>query len=109
MLTTTLLKLANVNEIPEEGGIAYLLPTNEQLAIFKIQGQIFVTQNECPHKKENVLARGIIGNKQEQFTIACPMHKKLFDLKTGNAIQHTCGNLKIYKVIIKNKEIFIEI
>lgn len=96
MLTKTLLKLANINEIPEDGGIAYLLPTNEQLAIFKIEGKIFVTQNECPHKKENVLARGILGNKKDRYTIACPMHKKLFDLKNGEAIQHNCGNLNLH-------------
>jgi nitrite reductase (NADH) small subunit len=108
MLTKSLIKVAHIDDIPDEGGIAYLLPNKEQIAIFKIQGEVYAIQNKCPHKNENVLARGIIGNKKEKIVVACPMHKKLFNLKTGEAIQHNCGNVKTYKIFIKNNIVYLE-
>ncbi|GIX43366.1 MAG: 3-phenylpropionate/cinnamic acid dioxygenase ferredoxin subunit [Leptospiraceae bacterium] len=108
MLTKTLLDLAHINDIPEDGGIAFLLPNKEQIALFKIQNKIYAVQNQCPHKKENVLARGIIGNKENIIYVACPMHKKRFDLKTGKALDHNCGTLKTYPIIIKDDIIYLE-
>jgi nitrite reductase (NADH) small subunit len=106
--TKTLIKIAHIEEIPEDGGIAYLLPNKEQIALFKINHQIYAVQNKCPHKKENVLARGIVGNKGEKITVACPMHKKLFSLETGEAFDNDCEHLKVYPVIVENNIVYME-
>jgi len=39
--TKTLIKIAHIEEIPEDGGIAYLLPNKEQIALFKINHHIY--------------------------------------------------------------------
>eukprot|EP00127_Corallochytrium_limacisporum_P006621 Clim_evm50s231 gene=Clim_evmTU50s231 len=60
-----------------------------QLAVFfhaKTE-TFYVTQNMCPHKRAFVLSRGIIGDVDEQTPkVACPLHKKTFNLKTGDSI-----------------------
>ncbi|CZR53474.1 probable NAD(P)H-nitrite reductase [Phialocephala subalpina] len=49
-----------------------------QLAIFKIRGKYYCTQQMCPHKRAFILSDGLIGedlanNKQ---WVSCPLHKR---------------------------------
>ena len=43
-----------------------------------------MTQNMCPHKQAFVLAQGLVGETPDGAPkIACPLHKKTYDLETG--------------------------
>lgn len=42
----------------------------------------YATQNVCPHKRALVLSEGIVGSKGDIRSVACPLHKKKFDLST---------------------------
>lgn len=79
--------LAKVDEIPENGGTAVRYG-EVQLAAFNFQrtGEWFVTQNLCPHKREMILSRGLLGDSTGKPKVACPFHKKTFDLETGAGI-----------------------
>src|SRR5690606_27093739 len=87
VLTRSWVKLAPANDIPEEGGTAIAYGAS-QLALFhfKSKGKWYLTQNMCPHKREMVLARGLIGDKEGTAKVACPFHKKTFNLETGAGI-----------------------
>ncbi|OQN96468.1 Nitrite reductase [NAD(P)H] [Cryoendolithus antarcticus] len=63
-----------------------------QLAIFKVKGQYYATQQMCPHKRAFVLSDGLIGDdyKSEKLWISCPYHKRNYELKGDNAGK--CGN-----------------
>ena len=64
-----------------------------QLAVFKLKdGSVFATQNMCPHKQAFVLAQGIASDG-EVPKVACPLHKKQFDLSSGKEING--GDLEI--------------
>lgn len=58
-----------------------------QLAIFKIKGQYYATQQMCPHKRAFVLSDGLIGDDiaNNKLWVSCPMHKRNFELKGENA------------------------
>lgn len=63
-----------------------------QLAIFKVRGKYYCTQQMCPHKRAFILSDGLIGenlvdNKQ---WVSCPLHKRNFELTGENAGK--CGN-----------------
>jgi nitrite reductase (NADH) large subunit len=87
VLSRSWVKLAKVDEVPEEGGTALAYGAS-QLALFnfKSTGKWFLTQNMCPHKREMVLARGLLGDKAGTPKVACPFHKKTFNLETGASI-----------------------
>jgi nitrite reductase (NAD(P)H) len=63
-----------------------------QLAIFKVKGVYYATQQMCPHKRAFVLSDGLIGDdyQTDKLWVSCPNHKRNFELKGENAGK--CGN-----------------
>ncbi|KAL1969380.1 hypothetical protein VTN77DRAFT_9573 [Rasamsonia byssochlamydoides] len=57
-----------------------------QLAIFKIKGKYYATQQMCPHKRAFVLSDGLIGDDNAgRYWVSCPYHKRNFDLNGAQA------------------------
>lgn len=77
------IKLANVNDIPEGKGIIAKAEDGREIALFKVQGQVFALENVCPHMG-GPLGEGDI----EGTCITCPWHGWQFDIKSG-----TCENM----------------
>jgi nitrite reductase (NAD(P)H) len=63
-----------------------------QLAIFKIRGKYYCTQQMCPHKRAFVLSDGLIGDdiKTNKMWVSCPYHKRNYELSGPDAGK--CGN-----------------
>lgn len=63
-----------------------------QLAIFKLKGKYYASQQMCPHKRAFVLSDGLIGEdtKTNKMWISCPLHKRNYDLKGESA--GSCSN-----------------
>ena len=53
----------------------------------------------CPHKQAFVLSQGIIGELEGAPKVACPLHKKNFDLETGNQIGAGTGEGNDLKIL----------
>ena len=70
-----------------------------QIAVFHLGGpRWYATQNMCPHKRALVLASGILGtNSQRRSYVSCPMHKKNFDIGTGECL--VAGEEDKYKLV----------
>jgi nitrite reductase (NADH) small subunit len=104
------IKVCSTKDILENGGSCVKV-LDEQIAIFNFNyNQWYAVQNMCPHKKQFVLSRGLIGEDEGEPKIACPLHKNLFSLKTGKHLQ---GNseyqLKTYPIRIQDDEILINL
>src|SRR5205085_10289406 len=69
---------------PHDGG-ATIKYGKTQIAVFNFasRGEWYATQNMCPHRREFVLSRGMIGDTGGKPKVACPVHKKTFSLETG--------------------------
>lgn len=61
-----------------------------QLAVFRIRGRYYATQQMCPHKRAFILSDGLVGQeKSEDGTltvpyVSCPHHKRNYDLSKGD-------------------------
>ncbi|KAI5795278.1 hypothetical protein EDC01DRAFT_78928 [Geopyxis carbonaria] len=52
-----------------------------QLAVFKVRGAYYSTQQMCPHKRAFILSDGMIGdNDAGDMWVSCPFHKRNFEL-----------------------------
>lgn len=56
-----------------------------QLAIFKVKNKFYATQQMCPHKRAFVLSDGMVGEKDGNYWVSCPYHKRNFDLNGEQA------------------------
>ncbi|KXS99170.1 hypothetical protein AC578_3054 [Pseudocercospora eumusae] len=63
-----------------------------QLAIFKVKGRYYATQQMCPHKRAFVLSDGLIGEdvRTSKLWVSCPLHKRNYSMKGADAGK--CGN-----------------
>ena len=100
----------NVNDIPEDGGGCALIE-GKQIAIFNFarRGEWYATDNECPHRQQMAIGRGMIGSQGEEPKVACPFHKKTFSLLTGECLGEDDMAIKTYPVKVENGRVFIGI
>ncbi|SPO06986.1 probable NAD(P)H-nitrite reductase [Cephalotrichum gorgonifer] len=56
-----------------------------QLAIFKVKGKYYATQQMCPHKRAFVLSDGLVGEMDGNYWVSCPYHKRNFELNGEQA------------------------
>jgi len=71
----------------ERGRAALLGGT--QIALFLLHGpdgsagRVHAVSNLDPYSHAHVISRGIVGTRQDVPTVASPMYKQVFDLRTG--------------------------
>ncbi len=73
---------------------------DEQIALFYFarRNEWYATQNECPHKRQMALSRGMIGTRGDEPKVACPFHKKTFSLVSGQCLSGDECAIKTYPV-----------
>ena len=100
----------NVADVPANGGVCVKYKET-QIALFHFQrrNEWFATQNECPHRKQIALSRGMIGTQSDEPKVACPFHKKTFSLVTGQCLAGDECSIKTYPVRVDQDRIFIGI
>ncbi|MGH7270357.1 MAG: nitrite reductase small subunit NirD, partial [Polyangiaceae bacterium] len=110
VLRRTWVRVAAVSEVPEDGGVA-IHYGQTQLALFRLasRGEWYATQNLCPHKREMVLARGIVGDHSGAPKVACPLHKKSFDLKSGACLSGDALEIATFPVRVDGGDVFVEL
>ncbi|GGO74793.1 nitrite reductase small subunit NirD [Nonomuraea cavernae] len=68
--------------LPERGVCA--LVDGRQVAVFRVfDGSVRAIGNLDPFSGAQVLSRGIVGSREDEPTVASPLHKQVFSLVTG--------------------------
>jgi nitrite reductase (NADH) small subunit len=103
-------KVANTDDFPVDGGSCVLFE-GKQIAIFRFdsKGKWFATDNMCPHMKDMVLARGLIGDAKGEPKVACPMHKKTFSLETGKCLSGDDYEISTYPIKVEAGSVYLGI
>jgi nitrite reductase (NADH) small subunit len=75
--------ICTLGDLEIERGRAALLG-DVQIALFLTHtGRVHAVQNLDPYSGAHVISRGIVGTRQDAPTVASPMYKQVFDLRTG--------------------------
>ncbi|KAK4444658.1 putative nitrite reductase [NAD(P)H] [Podospora aff. communis PSN243] len=82
-----------------------------QLAVWRIRGRYFATQQMCPHKRAFILSDGLVGEDPPSSSscdsnpngastpwISCPNHKRNFDLSTGECKNDEAFSIATFEV-----------
>ncbi|WP_040594087.1 nitrite reductase large subunit NirB [Schlesneria paludicola] len=104
----TWVRVGKVTDFPEDGG-STIRYGYAQIAVFNFRsrGEWYATTNMCPHKREFVLSRGILGDSQGEPKVACPLHKKTFSLKTGSCLTGDTCSIATYPVKIDGDDVLL--
>ncbi len=110
VLTTSWVKVADVLDFPKDAGrtIQY---GSSQIAVFNFssRGEWYAVQNQCPHKRDMVMSRGIVGDQEGHPKVACPMHKKTFSLEDGRCLTGENFELMTFPVRIEDGGVYLEL
>jgi len=101
-------RLAAARDVAPDTGIAVRYGT-AQIAIFHLRGAWYATQNACPHTRAMVLARGLLGDDHGTPKVACPLHKKTFDLATGACLSNDAPAIATFPVRVADGEVWVEL
>ena len=85
-----------------ERGVAALVD-GAQVAVFRTHdGEVFAIGNVDPVSGAAVLARGIVGTRGAAPTVASPMHKQVYDLRTGVCLDLPGVRVPVYRVRLRD-------
>ncbi|MEQ4302807.1 nitrite reductase small subunit NirD [Plantactinospora sp. B6F1] len=81
-----------------ERGVAALVG-GEQVAVFRTHdGRVYAIGQRDPVAGAHVMARGIVGSRGEIPTVASPLHKQVYDLRTGDCLDLPGVAVPTYRV-----------
>ncbi len=100
----------DADTVPVEGG-ATVKYGRHQIAVFNFSKteNWYACQNLCPHKREMVLSRGLLGDVGGIPKIVCPMHKKSFSLENGEGLSDPTYSIQTFPIEIREGRIYIEL
>ena len=81
MSSATLTRLVGTGDVREGEGVSVMVDGIEPIAVFRVGGEFFVTQNTCSHARA-ILTKGWL----EGHEISCPVHDGRFDIRTGRPL-----------------------
>lgn len=104
--------VCRVDDLLVERGAAALLG-DRQIALFRTyDGRFYATDQIDPFSGAAVLSRGIVGDRGGVPTVASPMYKQVFDLRTGACLD-TQGKdpltVRVHPVSVRDGDVFVRI
>ncbi|MEV4730501.1 nitrite reductase small subunit NirD [Saccharopolyspora sp. NPDC049426] len=92
--------------LPEYGLPA--LVGDHPVAVFRTHDdQLFAVGNVDPFCGAGVMSRGIVGDRGGEPTVASPMLKQVFSLRTGECLDDPDARLPVFPV--RRREAFVEV
>ncbi|WP_329124635.1 nitrite reductase large subunit NirB [Streptomyces sp. NBC_01465] len=80
-------------------GRATVLPDGSEAALFKDrEGRVYAVGNRDPFSGADVIANGVMGSKDGVPVVTSPMHKQVFDLRTGICLDDPDVALTVHQV-----------
>ena len=94
----TWVTICDFDRLEPERGVAAIIGT-VQVAIFMTHaGNLHAIDNYDPYAQAQVLSRGIVGSRGDAPTVASPMHKHVYDLRTGVCLDRPDVAVRTYPV-----------
>jgi len=85
--------------VPERGVAA--LVDGAQVAVFRLRSDELLAIANCdPFSGAHVLSRGLVGSVGDRVTLASPIYKQRFDLRTGSCLDDDAVSVAVYEARI---------
>lgn len=108
-------RVCAIEDLEIERGRAALVG-DTQIALFALRGpdgtvgRVHAVANLDPYSDAHVMSRGIVGTRQDAPTIASPMYKQVFDLRTGACLDpqgKEPKSLRVWPVAVDGADVLV--
>ena len=91
-----------VSLVPDRGAAA--LVAGHQVALFRLRetDEVLAVDHRDPFSGANVIARGLVGSRGDVPTVASPVYKQTFDLRTGLCLDDESASLGVWETRVNN-------
>ena len=94
--------------VPERGAAA--LVGGQQIALFRLaDGSVHAVGHHDPFSGANVMARGLVGTRGDVDTVASPVYKQVFDVRTGQCLDDESVRLPCWPVQVASGRVRVRI
>lgn len=97
--------------LPERGTGA--LVDGQRVALFRLASdEVLAVQQRDPYSGANVLSRGIVGDREGVPTVASPMYKQVWDLRTGACLDPVGKDpvdLRVHDVEVLDGDVLVRV
>ena len=100
MIESDYTKICELSDLKENQGKRFLI-NDVEIAVFKVENEIYAVSNICPHQHTANIYDGFL----EDGCVVCPAHGWMFNLKTGKQPTGARG-LDTYPIKIIDDEVF---
>ncbi|HEY5900532.1 MAG TPA: nitrite reductase small subunit NirD [Burkholderiales bacterium] len=100
------MRICRLEDILPDTGVCALVG-GEQVAVFRIDQEIYAIGNRDPFSGANVLSRGIVGDLNGELVVASPVYKQHFSLLTGRCIEDASVSVPVYRARVEGEDIQI--
>lgn len=96
-------KVANVSDLPEGTGLVVDVKGAE-IALFKVDDNVYAIENECPHR-EGPLGDGDLDGE----IVTCPFHAWEINVRTGEVVMNPAICAKTYPCRVEDGAVYVEV
>jgi nitrite reductase (NADH) small subunit len=100
--------VCQLDQILPFAGVAALVQ-DEQIAIFRVDDQVFAISNYDPFSQAYVLARGIVGDRKGVLKVASPIYKQSFNVTTGECLDDPSVKLPAYPARVVDGTVLVSL
>lgn len=93
--------VSQLDDIIDRTGVCAVVD-RQQVAVFRVEDQVFALDNRDPFSGANVLSRGIIGDVDGDLVVASPLYKQRFQLADGRCLDHEERSVRAWAVRVEN-------
>jgi NAD(P)H-dependent nitrite reductase small subunit len=76
----------------------------QRIALYKINDEVFATEDICPHAFA-LLSTGFL----DEYVIECPLHGGMFDVRSGKCTSGEYRDVRAFKVEIREGEVYVNL
>ena len=100
--------VCSIEQLTPNRGVAALFG-DHQVAVFRVApgDELLAIDNVDPFSGAAVLSRGIVGSAGDVLTVASPVYKQRFDLRTGACLDDGDVRVAIYPTRVEDGRVLV--